>query len=389
MSKIEQFPSRKGDPLKAKQPGSRRKQFRNWGIIFGLVILGVILWRILAGLGNTTEITQTILPCYAHQDVTVFGDGVLYYDEESLHCISSTGGVRWSYRVGGGAQFATSNTHVVIWQDSRLSILDKNGVPTYNNNQGQTVQLARISDRYCVVVTGEETEPVLTILDLQGTLLEQMDKELFSGMLMLDAGFYGKEGQYMWTMAMDVYGPALSTTINLFQVGNKMNLGVLTLGENLVYRVFFDGSVLRVFSTQHMYAYDYKGVQDVSNTMLVYGWRLQDVFIPERGNASILLAPTDQTSAMPAITELRVLNGKNDRYYTLPTACLGAAVNGKSIYAFSNSYLYRTSQDSQRFYAYAYNLPDNQQVNAYIGMTSDGRAIVSSGSSVFSVSLPQ
>ena len=70
-------------------------------------------------------------------------------------------------------------------------------------------------------------------------------------------------------------------------------------------------------------------------------------------------------------------------------ACVGAAVEGGYIYAFSGSYLYRTHMDSQRFYAYAYNLSDNQTVNSFIGLTNGGQAIVSSGSSVFAVSLPQ
>jgi hypothetical protein len=48
-------------------------------------------------------------------------------------------------------------------------------------------------------------------------------------------------------------------------------------------------------------------VQDTNATMLVYGWKLIDYEIPERGAAKMLLAPTSQTSSAQSIMELRVL----------------------------------------------------------------------------------
>lgn len=375
-------------PLKGDQGSSRKKQMRNWGILIGLAILIVVAWRFLSGLGSTSEISVTSLPCHTHQDVTIFGDNILYYDNASLHCVSASGSILWSYPVGADAQFSVSDSHVIIWQASRIYILDRNGKPSYNDSVGAEVQFARIGERYCVVISGEDTEPTITIRDLQGVQIDQVEADVFSGMLMLDAGFYGEGGQYMWTLAMDIYGPAESTIMNLFQVG-KMNLGIVSLGENLVYKVLFDNARLRVFSTQQMYVYDYKGVQDVNSTRLVHGWRLQDVSIPDRGDTAILLAQNAQTDGIPAITELRVLAGSKDRYYTLPSACVGTAVEGNYIYAFSSQYLYRTNVDSQRFYAYAYNLENNRTVTSFLGLTKGGRAIVSSGTNVFSVTLPQ
>lgn len=378
----------KFSPRQGQKSGGQKKKIRHWVIMALLIVSVVVVWRVLGNLGSTTEISVASLPCYTHQDVTIFGNDVLYYDGASIHCVATTGSVLWSYQVGSDAEFSASDDYVVIWQDSRLFMLNHSGRATYNSSLSAPVQFARIGKRYCVVVSGEDTEPVITVMDFQGVQVDQIEQEVFSGMLMLDAGFYGDNGQYLWTLAMDVYGPAISTSMNLFQVG-KMNMGIVSLGENLVYKVLFDNSRLRVFSTQNMYAYDYKGVQDVSGTMLVYGWQLQDISIPDRGDATILLAPTAQTSGIPAITELRALTGQKDRYYTLPSSCVGAAVEGGYIYAFSGSYLYRTHMDSQRFYAYAYNLSDNQTVNSFIGLTNGGQAIVSSGSSVFAVSLPQ
>lgn len=365
----------------------RRRQVRNWIILVAVVALVFTGLRLLQGMGKTTEITAVTMPCYASQDVTPFGDSVLYYDGASIHCLSSTGGVKWSFPVGSGAIFSASDTHMVVWVGSQLFIVDQNGRPSYNENMGDDVQFARIGESYAAVVIGDDTAPDLIIKDLQGSQVDE-ETEAFSGMLLLDVGFYGEKGQYMWTMAMDVYGTAINTVLNTFQVG-KMNTGEVSLGENLAYKVLFEDSKLRVFTTQQMYTYDYKAVQDVNSTMLVYGWKLIDHYIPSRGSASMLLAPISQTSAGSSITELRILSGTLDRRYTLPSACIGAAVQGKNLYAFSDTYLYRTDVDSQRFYGYALPLPQGTTVDGFIGLTSNGQALLTNGETVYSVSLPQ
>lgn len=365
----------------------RRIQIRNWIILIVIIIAVIAGLRMLGNVGQTKEISAALLPCYASQSVTPFGDSVLYYDGASIHCLSGTGAIRWSYPVGAGATFSASDDHLVIWIGSQLFIVDKNGRPTYNENMGDTIQFARVGERYAAVVIGEDTAPDLVIKDLQGSQVDE-ETEAFSGMLLLDVGFYGEGGQYMWTLAIDVYGTAANTVMNTFQVG-KMNTGVVSLGEPLTYKVLFEDSKLRVFTTQQMYTYDYKAVQDVNSTMLVYGWKLIDEYIPERGSASMLLAPTSQTGSSQSITELRVLSGSMDRRYTLPGACVGAAVQGKNIYAFSGTYLYRADVDSQRFYGYALPLPDGVTATGFLGLTEGGRALITAGETVYSVSLPQ
>jgi len=274
-----------------------------------------------------------------------------------------------------------------VWVGSQLFIVDRNGRPSYNENMGEEIQFARVGESYAAVVIGEDTAPELIIKDLQGSQLDD-EAEAFSGMLLLDMGFYGEKGEYMWTLAMDVYGTAVNTVMNTFQVG-KMNTGEVSLGESLTYKVLFEDNKLRVFTTQQMYTYDYKAVQDVNSTMLVYGWKLIDQYIPSRGSASMLLAPTSQTSSGNTITELRILSGTLDRRYTLPSACVGAAVQGKNIYAFSPEYLYRADIDSQRFYGYALPLPEGVTADGFIGLTSNGRALLTNGDTVYSVALPR
>lgn len=369
-----------------EQRVKRRRQIRNWSIVAVAVIVAAVGLGLFSRIGYKAEISATLLPCYAHQDVTPFGTGMLYYDGLSIHCVTTTGSIRWTYQVGTNAKFSVSDDHVVVWHDSQLYILDSNGRPSYNENMEGAVQFARIGGSYCAVVVGGETAPTLLVKDLRGTQVD-FESEAFDGMMMLDMGFYGENSQYLWTLAMDIYGPAVSTVMNIFQVG-RMNAGVVSLGEDLVYRVLYDNGKLRVFTTQQMYSYDYKGVQDVNSTMLVHGWQLIDWDVPDRGDAYMLLARTSQTSTVNAITELRILSGSTDRNYSLSSECVGAAVQGGSLYAVGSEYLYYTNVLSQHFNDYRIPLPEGKTVTNFLGLTG-GCALVASGDEVYSVSLPK
>ena len=366
----------------------RRRRIRNW-IILILVVVGVVMGiNALREFGSTREISATALPCSAEQDVTIFGENVLYYDGISIHCMSASGGIRWSFPVGGGASFSASDTHLVIWAGSQLFIVDSNGKPSYNENMNDAVQFARVKDNYCAVVIGNDTSPDLIIKSLDGTQVDE-EAEAFNGMMLLDVGFYGDNDQYLWTLAMDVYGTEINTVLNTFQVG-KMNTGEVNLGEYLTYKVLYADNKLHVFTTQQMYVFDYKAVQDQSATQLVYGWQLIDSYVPPRGTSLMLLAPTAQLNGTSqTITDLRILTANLDRRYTLPSACVGAAVQGSNLYAVSADYLYRANVDTQRFYGYALPLPDDRQATGFVGLTNGGRAIITSGSSVYSVTLPR
>ena len=363
-----------------------RKQLRNWIILITVVLLIIGVVNLVNLLTRTSAVSALSLPCYADQDVTVFQDGVLYYDGASIHFVNAGGGIEWSYPVGDGASFSVSENHLIIWAGSQLFIVDAKGRPSYNESMDAPIQFARIGKKYAAIVTGDDLKATLTVRDLQGTQVDT-EPEAYDGMLLLDCGFYGSSNEYMWTLAYDVYNPAIATIMHTYQVG-QMNTGEVNLGEHLAYKVIYADNRLNVFTTQQMYVYDYKGVQNVNDTMLVYGWKYLDHAEPERGATQFLLAPTAQTSAVQSITELRVFSSSLDRRYTLPSSSVGAAIDKGRLYAFSETFLYAGNVNSQRFYAYDMNLPDDRPVTAFVGLTDNGYAIVMSHNEVFSVSLP-
>lgn len=365
----------------------RRRQIRSW-IVLVCVALAVVLGiHFLGRYGKGKEISMAKLPCYSNQNVTPFRDGLVYYDGASIHHLSSSGTIRWSFPAGSDVKFAVGPTHLAIWSGTQLFLVDKDGNASYNESMEANVQFARVGERYVAVVVGDDTDPKLIVKDLKGAQVDA-EAEAYSGLMMLDTGFYGEQGEYLWTLALDVFGTAPNTILNTFQVG-KMNTGEVSLGEALTYKVIYENAKLRVFTTRQVLSYDYKCVQDTNSTMLVYGWKLIDADIPERGRAKLLLAPTSQTSSAQLISELRVLEGMNDKRYTLPTTCVGASIFKGNIYAISSDYIYRADMTSQKFFGYQIPAPEGVEITAFYGITDDGKMLMASGETMYSLTLPE
>ena len=365
----------------------RKRQIRSWIILVAVVLAALLGVHFLRRYGQGKEIKLAQLPCYANQNVTPFRDGLVYYDGASIHHLSSSGTIRWSFPAGSDVQFTTGPSHLAIWTGTQLFLVDKDGNATYNESMEARVQFVRVGERYVAAVVGEDTEPKLIVKDLKGAQVDA-EAEAFSGLMILDTGFYGEQGEYLWTLALDVFGTAPNTVMNTFQVG-KMNTGEVSLGEALTYKVIYENARLRVFTTRQVYTYDYKCVQDTNSTMLVYGWKLIDADIPDRGRAKLLLAPTSQTSSTQIISELRVLEGMNDKRYTLPTSCVGASIWHGNIYAISSDYIYRADVSSQKFFGYQIPAPEGVAVTAFYGITDDGKMLLASGETMFSLTLPE
>ena len=365
----------------------RRRQIRSWIILVCVVLMVVLGIHFLGRYGKGKEIGMSKLPCYSNQNVTPFRDGVVYYDGASIHHLSSTGTIRWSFPAGSDVKFSVGPTHMALWAGTQLFLVDKDGNATYNESMEANVQFVRVGERYVAVVVGDDTEPKLIVKDLKGGQVDA-EAEAYSGLMILDTGFYGEQGEYLWTLALDVFGTAPNTIMNTFQVG-KMNYNEVSLGESLTYKVIYENAKLRVFTTRQVFTYDYMGVQDTNSTMLVYGWKLIDADVPERGRATMLLAPTSQTSSAQLISELRVLEGMNDKRYTLPTTCVGASIYRGNIYAVAKDYIYRADVSSQKFFGYQIPAPEGVEITAFYGITDDGRMLLASGETMYSMTLPE
>ncbi len=352
-----------------------------------LVLIGLVTWLLIALFSEkpTTTVTAVKMPCVYSDTIKPFGKNILLYDGKSIHCIASTGGTRWSFQVGPNAGYDCNDSTVAAWTGSTLYILDEDGNSSYNDSLGDEIQFARVGKQYVAAVIGDTENPRLVVKDHEGAHMDE-ETDAYNKLILLDLGFYGPNGQYMWTLALDVFGTAANTIMNTFEVG-KMNTGEVSLGEPITYSVLYENNKLRVINTRKMLTFDYRGNEDLTASVLVYGWRLLDTEVPERGDALLLFAPTDQTDQLFDITSLRLLSGSRDKRFTMPANCVGAALWNKTIYALSGDQMFRAGMNDTRFSAFS--LPLERPVTDLIGTLSDGKVVVACSEEVYVLTLPQ
>jgi len=370
---------------RVKPKMSRAKAF---ALLFAiLAAAGLLVWGGVSLLTAkpATGANASLLPCPYSEDIRAFGKNVLYYDGMSIHCMSDTGSVRWSFQIGANAGFDCTDSVIAAWVGSTIYILDSNGASSYNDNLGETIQFARAGQQYVAAVIGEDDAPRLVVKDHTGAHMDE-EADAYKNLILLDVGFYGKNGEYMWTLALDVYGTAANTILNTFEVG-KMNTGEVSLGDSIAYAVVYENSLLRVINTRKMHTFNDRGTEDASASVLVYGWRYLDSEVPERGNAMILFAPTSQAENQYELRELRLISGSVDKRYSLPDTCIGATLWNRTLYAVSGDTLYRAGQNDRRFSTYE--LPIEGKATRLLGTLTNGRVILGCGDQVYVVTLPQ
>lgn len=362
----------------------RGNRARFFILLAAMAVIAVLILYVLGAFGGgPRSVSARKLRCVISQQVTPFGDKVLYYDGATLFCLNSNGTEQWKYALGPGARFTASDTTVTAWIGAHLHILDRNGRATYNDRLADTIQFAKPGRQYVAAVLGEGFSPTLVVKDVNGMAVDS-ETLAYADKMILDLDFF-ENGNYLWTTALDVYGIAPMTVMNIYRVG-AMNTGEVDLGEEITYQVLYSREKLHVINTRDLNLYDYRGTLDPFSKQLVYGWQLIDSALGS-GDALMLFAPELQTSRENRITELRVLtSSKKDSRYTLPNSCMGAWLRGNSIYAVSADTIYRAEMNAQRFSALK--LPLDKPVSGFVGKLASGAVLVSSGAEVYLISLP-
>jgi outer membrane protein assembly factor BamB len=353
--------------------------------LIGAILVVIVLILYLAGAfgGGPRRLSARKLRPVVSQQVTPFGDRLLYYDGGTIFCLSSNGTELWKYVLGSNAGFAVSDRLVVAWVGSHLHILDRNGRVTFNDRLTDNIQFAKAGTQYVAAVVGDSISPSLVIKDVNGLNVDS-ESVAYEDKMILDLGFF-ENGEYLWTTALDIMGVAPMTVMNMYRVG-AMNTGELELGEEITYAVLYSGQKLHVINTRDIKRFDSRGTQDPFAKQLVYGWRLIDS-VTGGGDATMLFAPEMEVGDVQQMTELRVLSGTNrDSRYTLPDTCVGAGIWGNTLFAFSGEILYRADLSAQRFSALQTTIPD--RITGYIGRLSNGVALVNCGDDVWAVTLP-
>ena len=248
------------------------------------------------------------------------------------------------------------------------------------------IQFASAGSEYVAVFVGEADNGVVSVINEAGQIV---DNVTISDQTLLDIGFFktittssAQEQELMWVLGLDTTGTVISTELQTFQPG-KLSTGKSSLGENIAYKVYSIGGELEVVTTRQIMHYNYRVLEE-SNPTLIYGYTVEDVKT-NNGITYQLLIPAQESREGVHINNVRLMYGGVDRVLHLPSECLSEALGTHSVYGFSSNAVYVCRFGETTFEAHA--MPIN--VTAVLGMITDNRAVVASGSEIYVVELPR
>ena len=373
-----------------KKKNKKKSPFQK---ILRIVILAAALTAILVvavmyalngntreGIGRITRIGATL-----SQNVSPFGDSVIFYDGTTLHCVAATGGNEWSYQIGTNADYDATEKRIVAWSGNDLYILNSRGRLIYNNKMSDAIQFASAGDEYVAVFVGDSDNGVVSVINSSGQIVDNIP---VSNQTLLDIGFFmstttssAQPTELMWMLGLNTTGTVISTELQTYQPG-KLSTGKSSLGEHIAYSIYDESGNLNIVTTRQILHYSYRALEASSPT-LIYGYTVEDV--QQSGKTLYqLLVPAQEQSEGTSINNVRLMYGSVDRVLHLPGTCIAAKLGTKSVYGFSANAVYACRFGETTFRAYA--MPIN--VTAVLGMMTDNRAVVASGSEIYVVELP-
>ena len=373
-----------------KKKNKKKSPFQK---ILRIVILAAALTAILVvavmyalngntreGIGRIARIGATL-----SQNVSPFGDSVIFYDGTTLHCVAATGGNEWSYQIGTNADYDATEKRIVAWAGNDLYILNSRGRLIYNNKMSDAIQFASAGDEYVAVFVGDSDNGVVSVINSSGQIVDNIP---VSNQTLLDIGFFmstttssAQPTELMWMLGLNTTGTVISTELQTYQPG-KLSTGKSSLGEHIAYSIYDENGNLNIVTTRQILHYSYRALEASSPT-LIYGYTVEDV--QQSGKTLYqLLVPAQEQSEGTSINNVRLMYGSVDRVLHLPGTCIAAKLGTKSVYGFSANAVYACRFGETTFRAYA--MPIN--VTAVLGMMTDNRAVVASGSEIYVVELP-
>ncbi len=369
----------------------KKKRKRN---IISYLVLTVVLAVIVAGIlfaasflgdtgrkdiGRVNRIGATL-----NQNITPFGNNVIFYDGTTLHCVAATGGNEWSYQIGSNADYDATDSKVVAWSGNDLYILNEKGRLIYNNKMTDNIQFASAGNEYAAVFVGESDKGVISVINSSGQIV---DNVAVSNQTVLKIGFFEttttgtQRVELMWVLGINTSGTVISTELQTFQPG-RLSTGKSSLGEHIAYKVYDVNGILNVVTTRQILHYNYRVLENGSPT-LIYGYTVEDVKKVDNTTYQLLI-PSQEKSNGTQISNIRIMYGAMDRMIHLPSECLAVKLGTRSIYGFSQNKVYACRYGETTFSEF----PLSVKITAVLGMITDNRAVVASGSEIYIVELP-
>lgn len=313
------------------------------------------------------------------QSAKATADGFVYYDGSTVSSIDSTGKTKWSYMVGGNANFSATDYGVAAWTDRTITLIDgKSGATTYNGTMTESILNAYVGNRYSAVIIGQETDSTIILMENGGRQISQI---LLKDESVIDFGFFSN-GTLLWAMVCDSNGTVPTCTIQTYKPGKEI-VGSIKDSEQLAYAVQFQQSQVLVTGDSYLKTFDYTGIENAARRRLVYGWYLAcaDDSSPDPLMAFV---KDSQYKGASDIRDIRMIRSNLDRVIHMPFGCMDVAASGDTIYGFSadgHMMVYGANDEKARSFQLGV------QIDKVYGVTADGVGIVGYGGTIYMVNL--
>lgn len=336
-----------------------------------------LLARLLVGNRSTVLTRAALLPCTPDQNIQPLGNGLVYYDGNLLRRLNGSLEQSWSCMVGSGADYEAGENGVAAWNGTMLTLLDaSSGASLYSGNMEQSILSARMGPTYAAVLTGEEQNSTMIVMDRSGA---QVDAISFENVTVMDYGFFS-DGAMLWVMTLDTEGTTPMSSISTYRPGRSL-AGTITDAEQVVYHVLFEDAQIRAVGTTYIKTYDYTGPEITSDRQLVYGWYMVDV--GEGENPLMCFVPTGQADGSLSVNDVRLIRSSSERRIRMPFACTDLLIKGSTLYGFSGQYAMICGPEAEKPTVYTLPLTTDR----VIGLTDNQSAIIVSGDQVYLVPL--
>ncbi len=352
-------------------------------MLFSVLVCAVaILIALLVSSSHAVALEDALrLSATNISDVQVEGEYIYYLEAGSLHCVSVNGKFEWNTGVDRSSNFKVTPYGIAVWRGSRFQIVDlSNGVVVGNANVQGDILTAVVGDIYSAAVVGPEHNSSVVFTDRYGNIIERLER--FEGVTVLDCGFF--EGRDLfWIMTLDSSGSTPSCSISTYKPGRSKETGSITDMDQVIYKVMFRSSNICAVGTNRLDVYDYTGSLRSGESVNVYGWHLEAVDGTSE-NPLMVFVPNAQVGDTARIKDMRCLKGTSENHLHFPVECSDLSVFGSTVYGFSGSYLAVGTYGSSR--SNVYRMPVS--VDDVLGITSERYAVVTSGSAIYVLKLP-
>ena len=243
--------------------------------------------------------------------------------------------------------------------------------------QDTAVTSAKLGAKYAAVLLEGDSNRVL-VMESGGREVYTVD----AGQLtVVDYGFYSS-GSLLWVMALDTTGSTPTCAIYTYKPRSMSIIGNISDTEQLMYAVTFQTDRICTAGVTYYKVYDYNAREIESQRKLVYGWYL--ISADEGDDPLQAFVPTGQSDGTDNLRDVRMLRNGVDRTVHMPYACRSIVARGDWVYGFSpEGYVMQASPARQKVDAYKMDF----YIDRVYGVTESGVAVVSSGSTIYLITL--